>query len=70
MPDLKELALQASSNAFVGAVQNTVSNLLTAFIQDKTEEDRAKSLELHRVGLRLCKDVHEASVAAINEVFT
>lgn len=70
MPDLKDLATQASNNAFVSAVQNTIANLLTGFIQATTDDDRTKCLELHRNGLRLCKEVHEASVAAINEVFT
>jgi len=69
MSDLKDLALQASTNAFVGAVQTTVTNLLTAFIQASTDEDRTKALELHRAGLLLCKEVHEASVAAINDAF-
>jgi len=69
MPDLKDLALQASNNAFIGAVKNTVSNLLTAFIQAKGEDERKQAIELHRSGLRLCKEVHEASVAAITDVF-
>lgn len=69
MLDLKDLALQASNNAFIGAVQNTISNLLTAFIQAKNEDDRKQAVELHRAGLRLCKEVHEASVAAIADVF-
>jgi aspartyl/asparaginyl beta-hydroxylase (cupin superfamily) len=69
MPDLKDLALQASNNAFVAAVQNTITNLMTAFIQTTTADDREKALELHRAGLLLCKTVHEVSVAAINDVF-
>jgi hypothetical protein len=69
MPDLKDLALQASNNAFIGAVQNTVSNLLTAFIQAKSEDEQKHALDLHRSGLQLCKKVHEANVDAINEVF-
>jgi hypothetical protein len=69
MPDLKDMALQASNNAFMVAVQNTTANLLTAFIQATTDDDRERSLALHRSGLLLCKTVHEASVAAINDVF-
>lgn len=71
MADLnfKDPALLAANNAFAAAVQNTVANLLTAFIQATTADDRAKALELHRAGLLLCKEVHEASVAVINDVF-
>lgn len=68
LPDLKALALQASNNAFMAAVQNTITNLMTALIQANNDEDRTKALALHRDGLLLCKEVHAASVAAINDV--
>ena len=67
LPDLKILALQASNNAFMAAVQNTVTNLMTALIQANDDDDRTKALALHRDGLLLCKEVHIASVAAIND---
>ena len=69
MHDLKTLALQACDSALAASVQTAVSNLLLAFAQASTDDDRKQALERHRIGLQLCKTVHAASAALIAEVF-
>lgn len=70
MATMKELALQASNEAFQEEVKTAISTLLSSFILAKTPEERAACVEKHKTGLLLCKAVHEASVAAIQEVFS
>jgi hypothetical protein len=69
MPDLKDLAMQASAAAFTDSVKTVIMNLFTGFSQAKSDEEKTQFLERHRIGLRLCQEVHEASVAAISDVF-
>jgi protoporphyrinogen oxidase len=69
MATMKELALQASDDAFKEAVKATVSALLTSLILANSDEERAASTARHKTGLSRCKEVHEANLAAIQEVF-
>jgi hypothetical protein len=69
MPSFKDIALAGSDDAFKDAVKATASTLLANLILAKTTEERQACIERHKVGLRLCKEVHEANIAAINEIF-
>jgi hypothetical protein len=69
MATMKELALQASDDAFKEAVKATISALLASLILAQSDEERAASIARHKTGLSRCKEVREANVAAIQEVF-
>lgn len=69
MSDLKELALRASEDAFRDGVKTAATMLVTNLLLAKTDQERAGCIERHHSGLRIWKEAHEATVAAINDVF-
>ena len=70
MPTPKELALTASDDAFREAIKMAISTLTSHYILAKTDDERRECLDRHKDGLRLCKKLHEASIAAISETLS
>jgi hypothetical protein len=66
---LRDLALQAADDAFKDSIKTTISALMSNLILAKADAERKASIERHKNGLSLCRDVHEQSIAAINAVF-
>jgi hypothetical protein len=69
MATMKEIAMQASDEAFREAIRAAISALSSNLIQAKSEEERTGCMERYKTGLLRCKELHEASAAAIQEVF-
>ena len=69
MPDIKQLAVDASNEALTSAIKTTIGVLTNIWIQTTSEEDRKKARDDHRRALQIHKDVHAESLAAIQDVF-
>jgi hypothetical protein len=69
MATMKELAVQAADDAFKEAIRAAISALSSGLIQAKSEEERKACIERHRTGLVRCRELHDASIAAIQTVF-
>lgn len=65
----KMLALQGCDNALVVAVQTMTANLVTSLTLAKSDADRQDAVVRLRSGILLCKAAHQASLAAVADVF-
>lgn len=69
MASLKQLALDASEDAFKDGIRIAIRELMNGLILAKTDDDRTACVARHQSALQFHKTLHEASVTAINAAF-
>jgi len=69
MASLKQLAIDASEDAFKDGVKTAVRELMNGFILAKTSDEREACIARHQAALQFHRTLHETSVAAINAAF-
>lgn len=69
MATIKDMAVQACDDAFREAIRAAIAALSSNLIQAKSDEERKACIERHRIGLVRCKELHDTSMAAIQDVF-